>query len=70
MAGVSDDVSADWVDGVAEEHVGLSHDLVGDYGYGVEGACEADEFVHVFVEFLLAEGEGFSAYVLAAEVGG
>jgi len=70
VACVSYYVAAYGVDGVAEEDIGFCHDLVSDDCGGVEGTSKANKFVHVFVELLLAKGEGFSAYVFASEVRG
>ncbi len=70
VARVGYDVAADGVDSIAEEYVRFCHDLVGDDGDSVEGSCEADELVHVFVQFLLAEGKSFSADIFTAEVAG
>lgn len=70
MARVANYMAADGMNSIAKENVWFSHDLVRHDRDGIEGSGEADEFVHVFVEFLLAKGKGFSAYVFAAEVGG
>ncbi len=68
MARVPYNVAAYGVNCISEEHVRLGHDLIGYNGYGVEGARQTDEFVHVFVQFLLPRGQHFASKVLASEV--